>query len=95
MPDLSNRPYGTVIARRYRDGRRLLRKLCAARRVCIGDIERGSRSAHIVRVKREFCEISKAHGIGSVIAGFLLRIDPSTVSYHRSAGIRAAKKARR
>lgn len=82
-----------VIAKRYRDGRRLLKELCAARQVGIDDIQRRGRAAHIVSIKREFCGIAKLHGLGSVVTGALIHLDGSTVRYHRSASVRAGKKA--
>ncbi len=86
--------YGTRIARKYRAGQMLLRELCRARLVGIKDIRSGNRSAHIWRVKREFCEIARANGLGSVITGYILNLDASTVRYHRSSDIRAGKRKR-
>jgi hypothetical protein len=85
---------GPLIARKYRAGRRLLIELCKARRVDVLDVRRANSAKHIVAVRREFCQLSQEHGLGSVIAGHVIGLDASTVQYHRSPNIRARKRAR-
>jgi hypothetical protein len=89
------RKRGTKRLERWALGERLLREFCQASMVGLVDIRSGprsNRSRNLMLLRRKFCILAKANGVGATYTAKLLGLTYSTVLYHRSPKMRETKK---
>ena len=87
------RPVGPVVMR-YKKANQLLEMFAKTERISIKDLRGRSSYRPYVEKRKEFARLARKQGIGSVIIGYLLERDHTTILHYINPSIYKGKRAR-